>query len=122
VPELIDKFIFAPLTEVPPGATFESEVVDVSGAQYLSVDLEVVAPDADSLDVERSILFGREVPVPGAEFRGFLALHTDTFGPTGQLLTFTPVHGRRLFVTVTNNGSGRVLINFATVYGIREVP
>lgn len=120
MPEVIDQFLFPPVTEIPPGEGLESDVIDVSGVQYLSVDMEVGGEETERItDVERRILFGREKPNDG---EGFLALHTDTFGPTGQLMTFTPVHGPRLFVTVQNNSNKRAFLHWSTVYGIREVP
>jgi hypothetical protein len=120
MPGVIDQFLFPPVTVIPPGEFLESDIIDVSGVQYLSVNMEVGGEEAEPItDVERRILFGRDKPDDG---HGFLALHTDTFGPSGELMTFTPVHGPRLFVTVQNNSNQRAFLHWATVYGIREVP
>jgi hypothetical protein len=106
---VIKEILFLPRTPLPPGQSVDSELIDVSGAQHLTVN---VALERIFQNVECRIHFGME----GA---AFFTLKTETFSRP-ELLTLVPVHGPVLQVTLRNNGPDPAGIFAGWVYGVRE--
>jgi hypothetical protein len=112
VPSVIDEHLIENATPLPPGGRIESHVIDVRGAQLVSVNVGIRNRDAN---VRRTIFFGRTTNNAFAPFR------TDDFAEANSLLTSVPVCGPELFVIVENAGSQATICD-GTVYAIREVP
>ena len=112
MPYVIDEHLIENATPLPAGGTIQTRGIDVRGAQYVSVNVSIGAPDPD---VSRTIYFGRTTNNAFAPFRH------DTFGHDNSLLTFSPVCGPELMVVVENHGTRQTDCD-GTVYAIREVP
>jgi hypothetical protein len=112
VPSVIDEHLIENATPLPPGASIQSRVIDVRGAQRVSVNVSIVNND---VNVRRRIFFGRTTN------NAFAPLRTDAFGATNSLLTSVPVCGPELLVVVENTGTQATTCD-GTVYAVREVP
>jgi hypothetical protein len=112
VPSVIDQHLIENATPLPPGGSVESHVIDVRGAQWVSVNVGIRNNDPN---VRRTIYFGRTTN------NAFAPLRTDSFAEANSLLTSVPVCGPELFVIVENRGSQATICD-GTVYGLREVP
>jgi hypothetical protein len=120
MPEVIDVVLFPKGTRIPPGKTIGTESINVSGAQHITVNVEI-HPNTGS--VRRIISFGRRRE--DEEIADFVQQKLDPFAEItssgiGILLTFMPVHGPLLTVDLQNRGDKPVDVLYATVYGIRE--
>jgi hypothetical protein len=112
---VIDQSLFRSETPIPPGDPIDSPIIDVSGAQHLTVNVLV---SGERAKIQRSIVFvhrqqdGRKVAI------GFPA---DTFGSAPQLWTLLPsVHGSSLQVSLANQSSQPARVYAAWVYGVRQ--
>jgi len=88
--------------------------VDVSGARYVNVSVGV----SEDVELQCTLYFGWST-INGVLYR---PLQTDTVGPSSVLLTSVPVHGPLLRVDIENQGSREQIVDFATIYAIREAP
>jgi hypothetical protein len=120
MPEVIDVVLFPQGKQIPPGKTIGRAAIGVSGAQYITVNVQIF-PNTGS--VWRRISFGRRRE--DEEISDLVQLKVDRFAETtssgtGILLTLVPVHGPLLDVELQNRGDEPVKVLYATVYGIRE--
>ena len=112
MPSVIYETTIENATALAPGGRVESKLIDVRGADRVSVNVSITNLDAN---VRRTIFFG---PTTN---NGFAPLRTDDFGNTNHLLTSVPVCGPDMFVVVENHGTQQFTCD-GTVYGLREVP
>lgn len=112
MPTVIYEHLIANATPLPPGAAVQSRIIDVRGAQNVSVNVSIGNLDRN---IQRGIYFG---PTTN---NGYAPLREDNFGQTNHLLTSVPVCGPELFVEVRNLGSNNSDCS-GTVYAVREVP
>lgn len=112
MPSVIFGTLIDNATPLPPGARIFSHVIDLMGAQQVSVNVSITGPDGQ---VRRTIYFGPTTNNANAPLR------TDDFGQTNDLLTTVPVCGPRMFVIVENHGLQQLSCD-GTVYAIRVVP
>lgn len=116
MPEVIDGDLFESQTPLPPTQRIVSRIIDVSGAQHVSVNV-ALTPPVDTEKILCAIFFGR------SGHNDFLPLPVESFGPANTvMITSVPVSGRKLQVIVENQGSQATAIHLGTVYGVREAP
>jgi hypothetical protein len=112
MPSVIFETLIDNATPLPPGGRIESNVIDVRGAERLSVNVSITNVNPN---VRRTIYFGPTTNNANAPLR------TDDFGHTNSLLTSVPVCGLRMFVIVENQSTEDYTCD-GTVYGVRLVP
>lgn len=112
MPSVIYETLITNATPLPPGGRINSRVIDVRGAEQVSVNVSITNLDHN---IRRTIFFG-----PSTN-NGFAPLRTDDFGATNHLLTAVPVSGPEVFVVVENHGTQNFTCD-GTVYAVREVP
>jgi hypothetical protein len=112
MPSVIYETLIDNATALPPGGRIESKVIDVRGADRVSVNVSITNVDAN---VRRTIYFGPTTNNAVAPLR------TDSFGTSNHLLTSVPVCGPELYVVVENHGTQQWTCD-GTVYALREVP
>jgi hypothetical protein len=112
MPSVIFETLIDNATALPPAGRIDSKLIDLRGADRVSVNVSITNVDAS---VRRTIFFG---PTTN---NGFAPLQTDNFGNTNHLLTSVPVCGPQMFVVVENHGTQQFTCD-GTVYGLRELP
>jgi hypothetical protein len=112
MPSVIYETLIDNATPLPPGGKINSKVVDVKGADRVSVNVSITNRDAN---VRRTIYFGP------ATNNALVPLRTDNFGSSNDLLTSVPVCGLEVFVVVENHGTQQYTCD-GTIYGVRVVP
>jgi hypothetical protein len=111
---VIDTTLFPPGTPIPPGGSISSEVITVSGAEHVAVNVVLRSPNQD---VYRIIFSGRRLRTEGTG----RPQQTDSIGETGNLWSLVPVHGPLLAVGLENRGSQPAEVDYATLYGVVHV-
>ena len=109
MPRVIDTVLFVPPATIPPGESFVSNTIRVSGAEHVAVNVVLSSPNQD---VYRIIRSGRPSDV---ELR---PQQTDRIDETGNLWTVVPVHGPSMDVVLENRGSQPAEVAYATLYGV----
>jgi len=112
MPSVIYETLIDNATALPPGGRIDSKVIDVRGADRVSVNVSITNVDAN---VSRTIYFGPTTNNAVAPLR------TDSFGNGNHLLTSVPVCGPELYVVVENHGTQQWTCD-GTVYALRLVP
>ncbi|PZR99677.1 MAG: hypothetical protein DLM67_03300 [Candidatus Nephthysia bennettiae] len=112
MPSVIYETLIDNATALPPGGRIDSKVIDVRGADRVSVNVSITNVDAN---VQRTIYFGPTTNNAVAPLR------TDSFANSNHLLTSVPVCGPELYVVVENHGTQQWTCD-GTVYALREVP
>jgi hypothetical protein len=112
MPSVIHQVIIPNQTVLAPGGRFQSQAVDVSGTQSISVNVGITNVNPT---IKRTIYFG---PAPNA---GFEPVRVDTFHASNHLLISLPTHGPKMFVVVENTGTTQMKCD-AWIYGVRLVP